>query len=51
MKEERTKRVREFEEQIIRNAVEDYYEDRRNYYASLLHNGRYRDYKAEERLK
>ena len=51
MKEERGKRVREYEEKIIREAVETYYEDRKNYYISLLHSAKYRDYKADDRLK
>jgi hypothetical protein len=51
MKNERIKRAREYDERIIREAVEIYYEDRKNYYISLLHNGKYRDYKAEDRLQ
>lgn len=51
MKEERNKRVRDFEEKIIKEAVETYYEDRKNYFISLLHSGKYREDKAEDKLK
>jgi hypothetical protein len=50
MKNERIQRAREYDEKIIREAVDIYYEDRKNYYISLLHSGKYRDFKVEERL-
>ncbi len=50
MKDERSKRGREYDEKIIRDAVETYYEDRKNYYISLLNSGKYRDCKAGDRL-
>ena len=36
MKEERNKKFRDQEEQIIRGIVESYYEDKKNYFISLL---------------
>jgi hypothetical protein len=51
MKEDRNKKTRENEERIIRAVVESYYEDKKNYFVSLLHGGKYRDYKHDDRLK